>query len=214
MSTSIDCTNALRFLAVKHMRATLAACILTGLGMGGCAAGAPYNPDGLDNGGIARVTDICQNVLGLSPSEPVVAGPWTGIGAQELDSFSNHYQGCVSSLSDTLRQAATSLQALSAEQNCSASGLQPGSPELALCVLKTVNGESDRTTPQLVVSAKPVSAELPATSASFYGASPHETVRRERLACAALGLIPGTVAFDGCVKQLDGTFFAIDNPIR
>lgn len=213
MNTSIDFIRARCLPVLRHARTMLVAGILTGLGIGGCAAGAPYNPDGLDNAGLARVADICHDVLGLSPSEPLVAGPWTGIGAHELDSFSNHYQGCVASLSDTLHQAAMSQQTHAAQESCSATGLTTDSPGLALCVLRTVNGEPDPT-PQSIASAKPVSAEVTITATPFYSASPHETARREQVACAALGLIPGSGTFDGCVKQLDATFFALDNPVR
>jgi DNA primase len=62
------------------------------------------------------------------------------------------------------------------------------------------------------VAATPVSEKLP-TAGSFYRASPRQDVRREQIACAALGLDPDKDAFDRCVKNLDDTFYGIDNPI-
>jgi hypothetical protein len=39
-------------------------------------------------------------------------------------------------------------------------------------------------------------------------------VRREQVACAALGLEPTDGAFKSCVKGLSDTFYAIDHPIN
>jgi hypothetical protein len=48
---------------------------------------------------------------------------------------------------------------------------------------------------------------------SLLYASPHETLRREQLACAQLGLEPPGDLFTSCVNALETTFFAIDNPL-
>ena len=47
---------------------------------------------------------------------------------------------------------------------------------------------------------------------SFYTASPSAIARRERVACAQLGLNPGYPAFANCVSLMNDTFFSIDNP--
>jgi hypothetical protein len=49
---------------------------------------------------------------------------------------------------------------------------------------------------------------------SFFYASAHETARREQQACASLGFEPPYGQFASCVKRLQDTFFAIDNPVE
>jgi hypothetical protein len=66
---------------------------------------------------------------------------------------------------------------------------------------------------EAVSASASISGEVPHASGSFFYAKAHEANRRERLACAALGLEPPDEAFKGCVKDLKDTFHAIDNPI-
>jgi hypothetical protein len=196
---------------LKSVRAALFACIAGGLGVGACAATPTYNPDGLDGAQLARVADVCQNVMGLSPSERLTGGTW--IGAENLDYWTSHYRGCVLSLSDSVRGVADERATNAAHDGCVAQGLKPGSPELALCVLGAAKRQSPSVAERLDAGfATPVSAQLPPVSKSFYSASPHETARRERVACAALGLEPTNGTFASCVRELDGTLYSIDHP--
>lgn len=53
---------------------------------------------------LTRVADVCQTVLGLSPNEGLQGGNRSG--DDRLDYWTNHYQGCILSLSDSLRTIA------------------------------------------------------------------------------------------------------------
>ncbi len=63
-------------------------------------------------------------------------------------------------------------------------------------------------------AATPLGLKVPTASSSLFYASPHETGRREQVACAALGLEPAHGGFRSCVRQLDDTLNAIDNPVE
>lgn len=196
----------------KSLSITLTACVMAGASIIGCAATAPYNPDNLGAGDFARVADVCRSVMGLSPTERPTGGNW--LGNDRLDYWTSHYNGCILSLSDSLRTVQDTLATQQAQQSCLAQGLRPASSDLALCVLQTANSHPDPTsTPADAAAAAPLSASLQAPG-SFYRASPRETARREQVACAALGLSPAENAFHACVKSLSDTFYSIDHPIN
>lgn len=140
---------------------------------------APYNPDHLAAAQISRVEGLCQNVLGLSPSERPSEGIWPG--GLHLPRVVSHYQACIVSLSDSLQRAQR----------------QPGGNVPAPSSDAASGGA--RTTSIAV--------------GSFFYASGHEIVRREQQACEQLGLQPPLAPFASCVRNLQTTFFAIDNPI-
>lgn len=189
--------------------AAMAGCTLA---MTACAAEVPYNPDNLGAEQLGRVTQICQKVLGLSPNEPLEGGYW--MGNDRLDYYTNHYRGCITSLSDSLRSVLSDQATQQADADCRARGLQPGSPDLALCVLGAINDRPRQPVQTAAVTATPVSDNLPQASGSFFYAAPHENVRREQIACAALGFEPSQAGFKSCVKGLDDTFYSIDHPIN
>jgi hypothetical protein len=178
-----------------------------------CAVETPFNPDNLAADQLARVSGICQTVMGLSPDEPLDGGYW--MNNDRLDYYTSHYRGCIVSLSDSLRNVMDEQMTQEADADCRAKGLESGSPDLALCVLNSVNNHSPPAARQATtaLSATPVSQNLPPASGSFYYASPRETARREQTACAALGFSPSHSAFNGCVKDLTDTLYAIDHPI-
>ena len=167
-----------------------------------CASAEPYNPSNLGAEPLSRVSAICQSTLGLSPKEAPIWGP----GDPRLTPGENHFQGCVASLSDTLQRISVSQQTLQTDQDCQAKGFRPGSPELAHCVLGAMDGAERIST---TLASAPASA--PALG-HFEFAAGGEITRRERQACADLGLSPAYPAFEGCVKDLSDTFYAIDNP--
>ena len=189
--------------AVRRIAPALVGCAALGASMVACATTQAFNPSGLAAADLARVTDICQNVMGLSPSEPLAGGYWKG--ADNLDFWSNHYRGCVTSLSESAHGIATAAATQVAEAACRARGLT-GGPDLSLCVLQ----ETDRHT---AAAAALTVANAPAAASPFLSASNGEVRRREQLACAALGLDPAGGAFQGCVGDLKRTFFALENPI-
>lgn len=194
----------------RNLLVTLCAAVLAGVSIVGCAATAPYNPDRLGDGDFARVAGICQNVMGLSPRERQTGGNW--LGNDRLNYWTSHYDGCVLSLSDSLRTAQSTEATQQADAMCRAKGLRPGTPDLALCVLQTANSHPAESSSETATAMR-ISANLTA-SGSYYSASPHETVSREAVACAALGLSPAEGAFKTCVKDLDDTFYSIDHPIN
>jgi len=173
----------------------------------GCATPPSYNPQSLPAPTYARVAGICQGVLGLSPTERLTGGNW--LGNDELDYWTSHYRGCIVSLSDSLQSARDTEVVQQAEVQCRAKGLQPGSPDLALCVLQTANQHPVPTEPQVAAASEPTAS----APGSFYFASPRETARRVQVACAALGLSPAQTEFGSCVTQLKAAFYAIDHPI-
>jgi hypothetical protein len=176
------------------------------------ATTSPYNPDHLGNDQVAQVAGICQTAMGLSPKEPPVFG--IPLGDPHLDRNVSHYQVCIASLSDSLQSLAESRLAQQADQECRAEGDASHSPELAACVLQRVDaspkpGAANASNPTVGLE----SAKNETRAGDFFDASPHETRRREEVACARIGLEPPYGAFANCVKLLSDNFYAIDNPI-
>jgi hypothetical protein len=215
----------------KHLMLSVVSCALAGASMAGCAtpsASEAHEP-------ATAVAGICQNVLGLSPTERLTGGNWTG--TDKLDYWTSHYRGCLASLSDSLQGARDTAVVQQAEERCRGQGLLPGSPDLALCVLQSANEHPDPAPRQATTATAHASTATAATSTaapesstastaarafaaapgvaagSFYFASNGEIARREQIACAALGLSPAQPQFKGCVQQLRDTFYAIDHPI-
>jgi len=198
-------------MKIKHpLCAAVACCAVAIASISACAAEQIYNPDNLGNGQFARVSNICQSVMGLSPSEALSGGYW--MGNDRLDYWTSKYRGCIVSLSDSLTSAMDNEVTQQADADCRAKGYGTGSPDLALCVLRSVNSSPSR--PPTTAVAVPVSERPPAASGSYTYASPHENARREQVACAALGFEPSRGSFKSCVKGLDDTFYAIDHPIQ
>jgi hypothetical protein len=205
----------------KRRMLSVLSCALAGACIVGCATAAANDPQNPAAGG--RVAAICQNVLGLSPSERLTGGNW--MGNDKLDYWTSHYRGCLVSLSDSQRGARDTAVVQQAEDRCRAKGLQAGSPDLALCVLQAANDHPDPAPAQRTATTEAnatsqatttegASAQPTATPGSFYFASASEIARREQVACAALGLSPAQGEFKGCVQQLRATFYAIDHPIN
>lgn len=198
----------------KSVLLSVVGSVMVGASMVGCATSPDYNPDTLGSTAFARVAGICQNVMGLSPTERLTGGNW--LGNDKLDYWTSHYRGCIASLSDSLQSARDTEVVQQAEERCRAKGLQSGSPDLALCVLQTANAHPEPADTAAVASGQtPVGTggENLTAAGSYYFASPHETARREQFACAALGLSPAQPDFKTCVQQLSATFYAIDHPI-
>lgn len=189
---------------------TTASIAVAVLSISACAATtAAFNPDGLAEAQLSRVADVCQNVMGLSPAERLVGGEW--LGDSRLDYWTSRYRGCVTSLSDSVRNAGDSQAKQEADRDCRAKGYASGSPDLALCVLQSAR---DRRPVEAAQAASQHSAEpLPTASGSLFYATSHERRRREELACAAVGIEPTGDAFKACVNDLQNTFHAIDTPI-
>jgi hypothetical protein len=190
-----------------------AASAIATLSVSACAAATPlFNPDGLQGGQLSRVEQVCQSVMGLSPTERLSGGDW--LGDQRLDFWTSHYRGCVTSLSDSVQNVSGDQTTQQADHDCRAKGYADGTPDLALCVLQVSRQAPGAPNPQQAPASQSQSAEsLPTASGSFFYASPHETRRREEVACAAVGIEPTHDAFKACVDDLQNTFHAIDTPI-
>jgi hypothetical protein len=189
---------------------TAASAALAVLSISACAAASPaFNPGGLQEAQLSRVADVCQNVMGLSPSERLVGGEW--LGAPRLDYWTSRYRGCVTSLSDSVRSAGELQAKQQADRLCRAKGYADGSPDLAVCVLQTAQQQPPESA--LSAASQHSSEPVPSASGSLFYASAHERRQREELACAAVGLEPTSGAFTACVSDLQKTFHAIDTPI-
>jgi hypothetical protein len=189
---------------------TAASAAIAVLGVSACAAATPaFNPDGLQEAQLTRVAQVCQDVMGLSPSERLIGGQW--LGDSRLDYWTSRYRGCLTSLSDSVQSADESQAKEAADRDCRAKGYATGSPDLALCVLQSAREVRSAASAQSdnQQSAQP----LPAAGGSLFYASGHERRRREELACAAVGIEPTGDAFKACVNDLQNTFHAIDTPI-
>lgn len=201
-------------LAALHRRiVALTTCVVLSATVASCAAEGPFNPDHLGPDQYTQVTSVCQTVLGLNPKEPLSGGQW--LGNDRLDYFTSHYRGCITSLSDSLQSVADKQLTRQADADCRAKGYKSDSPDLALCVLQTVNKKSIAQPAALTAGTlTPISEQLTPASGSFFYASGRESRHREELACAALGMSPSQDSFHRCVKGLNDTFYAIDNPVN
>lgn len=195
----------------KRVLMSVVSCAMAGASMVGCATPPAYAAQTQGSAAVARVAGICQNVMGLSPTERLTGGNW--LGNDKLDYWTSHYRGCIVSLSDSLQNVRDTAVVRQAEQQCRAKGLLSGSPELALCVLQTANEHPEPTESQSAAAGQTPVSEKFAAAGSYYFASPRETARREQVACAALGLSPADAEFKSCVQQLSATFYSIDHPI-
>jgi hypothetical protein len=195
----------------KRVLMSVVSCAMAGASMIGCATPPARDAQTQGSAAVARVAGICQNVMGLSPTERLTGGNW--LGNDKLDYWTSHYRGCIVSLSDSLQNVRDTEVVRQAEEQCRAKGLRSGSPDLALCVLQTANEHPEPTESQSAAAGQTPVSEKFAAAGSYYFASPHETARREQVACAALGLSPAEAEFKSCVQQLSATFYSIDHPI-
>lgn len=195
----------------KRVLLLVVSCALAGTSMVGRATPPDRNSQTKSAGTAGRVAGICQNIMGLSPSERLTGG--NRLGNDKLDYWTSHYRGCVLSLSDSLQSVRDIEVVQQAEAKCRAKGLLASSPDLALCVLQAANEQPEPTGTQSVASSQTTPSENVVAPGSYYFASPQETARREQLSCAALGLSASQSEFKSCVKELRDTFYAIDHPI-
>ena len=178
--------------------------MVMGMTVVGAASGAPYNPQHLSAVQLDQVAEICRTVMGFEPSRPLFENLWPG--SPDPEALTNNYRGCVASLAGFLISVPTVWAKTRAQDECQAKGLTPGSSELGLCELRAVEATSGRDaveTPSLVVTP---CSEIGATSQPPATAS--ATRRRQRTACAEIGLVPVQSAFESCVHDLDAVLIA------
>ena len=131
--------------------------------------------------------DICGATVGLEPGQA-------------------QYDGCVASLSDSLDGVSQGRALWTAHDACLQKGLKPGSPDLAVCTLRSSQARPADASGLTLASAAPGHAK------SYFSASNRDRFHREQLACAELGLNPVAAAFDSCVAGLRSSLFEADNP--
>lgn len=174
----------------------------------GCASNAPPYPQHLSITQVGQVAEICKEVMGLDPTDPLVANLWPG--DPDPDSVTNNYRGCVASLASSLEGVPAAWGERLALDHCRASGLEPGTSELGTCVFRTVEATSASVAAEtafLVVTPFDDIPEPAASSASL-------AARRERLACAEIGLEPSQRAYESCVSGLRDVLAANDKSER
>jgi len=191
----------------RKLLLSVVSCAVAAASLPGCATPPEANDPGSAASG--PVAQVCQNVLGLSPTERLTGGNW--LGNDKLDYWTSHYRGCVLSLAGSVQKARDTEVVQQSEQQCRAKGLNPGSADLALCVLQTANNHPE---PHGISPPAPSQPQASAAPESFYFASAREIAQREQVACAAVGLSPSQPEFKGCVQDLRATFYAIDHPIN
>jgi hypothetical protein len=161
-----------------------------------CASNAPRHPQHLSITQVGQVAEICEEVMGLESTEPFVDNLWPG--DPDPDSVTNNYRGCIASLSSSLEGVATAWGERLALDHCRASGLQPGTSELGTCVLRTVEATSASVAPETAFLVVTPFSDMPEAASSSASLSD----RKERLACAEIGLEPSQRAYESCVSGL------------
>jgi len=136
---------------------------------------------------------VCQSVIRVRP------------GVSQFD-------GCVSSLVDSLESASRGRAVSQARDVCFAQGIKPGSADLSLCLLRAADTKLDPDAINLPDTAS-VAAGMtddPQSSKSYFAVSSDTIRRRERQACARLGFDPAYGAFANCVANLQSSLQGID----
>lgn len=170
----------------------------------GCVSNTPRDPHHLSITQAGQVAEICEEVMGFDPTEPLADNLWPG--DPDPDSVTNNYRGCIASLSRSLEGVPAAWGESLALDHCRASGLQPGTSELGTCVLQAVEATSASVEPEtafLVVTPLNGTPEEGSASASL-------SERRERLACAEIGLEPSQRLYENCVSGLRDVLSAND----
>ena len=137
------------------------------------------------------VHQICQTVIRVQPGE-------------------SEFDGCVSSLADSVESASRGRAVAQARDVCFEQGLKPGSADLSLCLLRAADTMPGPGTVDLPGTASVATADDPRSANSYFAVSPDTKFRREQQACARLGFDPAFAAFANCVANLQSTLQAID----
>jgi hypothetical protein len=185
-----------RSISVVARSTAPAQLLAVAMSIAACASNAPRYPQQLRIGQVGQVAEICQQVMGFQPTEPLFDSLWPG--DPYLDLATNNYRGCIASLSNSLERVLAVRNDRLAVDDCRANGLETGASDLGTCVLRTVESTSGLAAPEPVSLLVTPFRETPwaaYSSASFWPL-------RERLACAEIGLEPSQPAFDGCVQGL------------
>jgi len=174
------------------MHRFLAAAALVPLLMAPLAASAapPLSPEqrAIDPGQRELVAATCDQVMGLSGG---------GIYRQE----------CMDSLARSVAAKAASAHMAGSYVACRGQGLHEGTAAFSTCMLDS-QGQS------AAITALPVKlsydANTPENAQSYFEVTNSVHWRREKYACAQIGLVPGGAAFAECAAGLQAALF---NPL-
>lgn len=143
---------------------------------------------------IAYARKLCSEVIDFHPGE-------------------GHFDGCVSSLADSIQSASRDHAVIQARSQCFAQGLKPGSADLGLCLLKATNANPvpGAWTPpdDLHAIDNMDNRTISAHDSTF---SRNTISDREQQACARLGFDPAFGDFSSCVADLQSVIQNIDMP--
>lgn len=135
-------------------------------------------------------------------SDALVAATCTRI--MRIDAGRPEFQGCTESLAGSLAVALHQDRAADAYRDCTERKLARGTPEFSRCVLDRENdGARGRGLRLDAAYVRPADSN----PEDYYQTGFGLRHRREQYACAQVGLLPGTEAFDVCVNGLDTTLF-------
>ncbi len=139
------------------------------------------------------VRQACQSVIRVQPGE-------------------SQFDGCVSSLADSLESANRGRAVAQARDVCFAQGLKPRSADLSLCLLTAADAKPGPDAIELPDTASMMTgaADDPQSSKSYFVVSSDTKIHREREACARLGFDPAFAAFANCVANLQSSLQGSD----
>ncbi len=150
-----------------------------------CASVPPYNPDHLTANQVSRVAGICQEVMGLRPTEPLTENLWPG--DPDPASETNDYRGCIAVLSTSLVEGVT---------GCWTGHFVPDSQDTATCAPSAEDAHGASRGTQLA------SLTVTAFQQTNSPRQPAAKLSREQQACAEIGLDRNQDAFQSCVHGL------------
>ena len=142
----------------------------------------------------------------------------TCTGVMHLKSWQQEFNGCVSSLSQTVGYQIRSGVMRQSYSDCLGAGFKRGTPAYGDCVLDR-RDTHEAGLRQQVFDAQGTSVGVAGTEAihntsgSFFDGGFAGQRRKEEHACAAVNLEPGSAPFAQCVADLDTTIFNIEHPL-
>jgi hypothetical protein len=171
-----------------HPAIATALAVFLSAGVASCATDPHYNPDGLAAADVARLSTICQQVMGFRPSASLRDNLWPG--SPDPASSTNDYRGCMASLSRSLQDMKATAAVSQASANCRAAGRENGASDSGACVVPAFELKQG--------SGRAQMADVVIGAGSFVP----DRVARERQACTDIGAPEGQAAFATCVRRL------------
>jgi hypothetical protein len=179
--------------SARHGRRTTASAAIVGVAAVALLASANTFANAAENPSqMVQEHHACAVVLGLDPS-------------------GRRYRTCIASLRRSLSEWDQVRLTESARSACAQKGLQRGTPAFAVCVVdaeqSSVNAGSSGGQ-----SSQPVEGSTTEPhSASDIRSANQGTWAQESLACADVGIAPGSGAFSQCVGDLHNSLWAEEN---